>query len=397
MTRCALLRGSLVASYFLAALLACSSPPVTEPRSREQQPAQVSTPPAPDPLRCPLAVQTHVLTEVDVTALTAPVVTPSGDVLVALLDADENTFRLHTRRLDRAGTLHEPELVATERPMGHPRLARASDGRLFAAVAGREDRVVELSAEGRLERTAPISLAEWAEDLAIGPRGFITSHDFASRVVRIGRDGTRHEWELPRPESIRDPYDPVLAAGTERDVVLVRDHASTRRWRVHVLPRSSEETPTVHELLGGDSHVAIAAGSRGFAVVADENDQRIVMRLLDATGAPSGPVRPITEAVPDELQWTPRVAALGDGWVVSYVFRGAPTVLRTDAEGNVIGEPIAFPRELHTGPIVEARMTALADGIAMSWQMVRNNWHYVENEIRGARLSVMRCETAPMR
>ncbi len=91
----------------------------------------------------------------------------------------------------------------------------------------------------------------------------------------------------------------------------------------------------------------------------------------------------------------PRVAALGEGWAVSYWDGVGPAVLRFDAAGHALGPPAPVRSGDERGGHTDARMVATRDGLAVTWHMhepERSHGLASERPRRpGPRLGLLRC------
>ncbi|MFO0602857.1 MAG: hypothetical protein U0324_06765 [Polyangiales bacterium] len=399
----------------LAAALGCT-PQRRAPAVRaalDARPAEAHAAPAPtsdarDLLHCDLDLRAYELGAPDDGPPSAPVRTADG-FLVAFtrglpLDAGRSRNDLLVQRTDAAGELLPAARVAEDVHLTTPRVAGDRDTIYLQAQppAGGRFVLTMLQTDGALplvDRPAPL-LAGWAEDLAVGPRGAVAT--WGTRTAREVERGIDRQHapvvSLPASTMTPIPTEQLVASGASVDLALIQSPGSLR---VAVLdPVSATARERVLAPVPADRWLesSLAAGPAGFAAVFVDVDLRTLrLQRFDARGEAIG--EPTLWPAPDaHVRRYPRVAALGEGWAVSYWDGVGPAVQRFDAEGRVMGAPVQVRSGDERGGHTEARMVARDDALAVSWHVHEPEFsHGLAQEVPrrpGPRLAVLRCRGA---
>jgi hypothetical protein len=381
--------------------LGCTPRPAPTPASvmaptATPNPAARSAAPG-DLLRCPLALRAYELGIPEAGPPTAPFVSGDG-VFVAFAEAraDGSGYDLVAARLDRGGTLRPG--ARFERAAPGMTVLAAGYGEALRAPARIGERWMLVSFDassggGQADAPAP-TLPGAPSDLVLGPRGLVALYDDATHrtVARELEHRAQPAVALPRPPSSTVPSEQLLASGADVDVLLLPTPNAVR----FVVLRPGEAAPARDEVGFERGESSVAAGPSGFAVVhGDPSFTRLTLRRFDRAGAPVGEPTSIPAPEGTSVLRHPRVAALGEGWAVSYWDGVGPAVLRFDAAGRALGPPTPVRSGDERGGHTDARMVATREGLAVTWHVHEPEFsHGVEAERPrrpGPRLGLLRC------
>ncbi len=397
-------RRALALAPILAAAACHSSPGLQRHAARPAMDVRAT---ASDLLHCDLSLRAYELGSPGDAPPSAPVLTGDG-VLVAFtrtrtLSADGAVTDLLTQRVDRSGVLLAPTVLREGVHASAPRIAAAGgDLRVVAVSGARVDLLAIDASSGGAQVDAPaVTLPFWPEDLTAGPRGFVATHSTTQgRFVRRGIGvGGSPDALLPPSEGMPEPQEQLVASGARVDLALFPTRTAVGLATLTpgvAAPSSRREL--FPRTAGASGESSIAAGPSGFAVVRNGPDlHALTLFRFDAQGAPLGTPTTSVDADPSRVRRHPRVAALGQGWVVSYWDGVGPSILRFDSDGEVIGRPVEVRSGDERGGHTDARMVADERALSVSWHVHEPEFsHGVPTERPrrpGPRLGVFQCRT----
>ncbi len=339
-------------------------------------------------LRCPLELRAYELGAG--TAPSAPAVAGDG-FIVAYSKFKDPHYELITRRIDGHGKLGAPIAIVDEAGPYVPVLGSAG-GQLL--ISGNAAGLTTLDAASGAARGSP-SGAPWPSDLAIGPRGVVAATHEQDHLV-VHRSGMA-DLRLPMILSDSIPAEPHLASGGAIDVVLTRtEQGEEHSVAVNVIGQPAH-TFELFRTYGSEwGEASIAAGRSGFLVVRNAPDMlSLWLYRLDRDGERVGD--PVKMPRPDDhhIHRYPRVAALEDGWIVSFWDGIGTSIQRLDPDLQAIGAPLEIRSGDERGGHTDARFAMSATAIAISWTveapMMNHGSPDEQPKAPGPRLGVLRC------
>jgi hypothetical protein len=389
-----------------------TSPSVVRMTARISDDAkQLSHAPSRDLLHCALTPRVYELGEAGDGEPTAPIAL--GDAIaVAFTRTTAGTSELLVQRVLADGTLAPAVAIREGVHYARPMLV-AAGARAFV-LAVRPDGAAEAvpldpTTGGASDADAAVALDVVPEDASIGPRGLVVTHSIGTgdhrRLVRraLGPAGTAHDARFPAPREWPTVREQLLASGADLDAVLVRAPGGVS---IATIDAAGRETRSARLFPNGRSgtwsEASIAAGAHGLAVVRTGPEIADLSLYLAATAVDlARPITPIAIPLPAAVDASalvrryPRVAALGDGWAISYWDGTGPSLVRVDAAGAITAEAIAVRSGDERGGHTDAQMTATADALAITWQvgppMMSHGFPEEVPRRAGPRLAVLRC------
>lgn len=373
-----------------------AAPEAPEPEPAREPPDERPVVTArPDLLRCALTSTVHELGDLGDGAPSAPAIA-GASIYVAFARAGDPDSVLYVQRLTADGTLEAPRAVASGVHYSRPTLV--GDGASVHVVAVRADGASQAIPLDE-DREPPTAMPHPMDDVAHGPRGFVGS--YVEPRGRVVWRPSQADVVLPRQTSFGEPREQLVASGRDADVVLLRHGhaiqlaaiAGSSATRSHVLFQDRQ---------GTWAEASVAAGPDGFALVRTGPEiGDLEVFLADAAGTIGGPAVAIPPPAsstrpPDALvRRYPRVAAVRDGWALSYWDGTGPSLVRVDRHGAVTADAIELRSGDERGGHTDARMAASDALIAVTWQVEPPRFgHGFESEEPrrpGPRLAVLRC------
>jgi hypothetical protein len=379
----------------------------------------VAVPGGTDLLHCPLAVITHTLGDASspsdvisnlyysATAISGPVRTDQG-FLVFFVNADQTTTQLVATTMQDDGTLLPSHIVPTSPPVAS--VEASSDGHQ-ALVAGTSLYPNDIgfwlgnysATTGFVDWWPPAGIPFEAM-MAQGPRGLALAYpengDSAAIVlVRPGLGTETVTMREPRPYVGEVPRNFGVVAGTDLDLVLSSRPESDGHHilEAFVFPADPAQAPSRVPIATSPQsfEAAIAASDSGFAVVWTDSDlQGLWFQALDASATPVGEPVEFFQPLDGIVSRYPQITSLAEGWAISFWDGEGASLVRVDARGTSLEDPLPIRSGDEIGGHTNAPMASTPDGLAMVWLVGQRQSAVTQDTFDtpfGPRIALIRC------